>query len=145
MAMLAINLQSSVDNTTHWPCQNYEKDHEANMGGVRCSSGKEWLRDMHCHSLTECAWMSRTGDVIYSGYEEDTNHGLNVTKSYCELAIKTTYHCIPSWSLLKHGSMPNRIRSSYRHSLGACCKFSKCGCDSYCRSCVHYCGIQHGS
>ena len=60
--------------------------------------------------------MSRTGDLIYSGYEEDTNYGLNVTQPYCELAIKTTCHCIPSWSLLKHRSITNRITSGFGQS-----------------------------
>ena len=60
---------------------------------------------MSLHTLEDCSWMSRSGDVIYSGYDKDSNYNLNVTKSYCELAIKTMCRCIPSWSLLKHGPL----------------------------------------
>ena len=72
------------------------------MQGPRCGCGREWSSDMVLHTLEDCIWMKRTGDVIYSGYDEPTNHDLNVTKSYCELALKTMCRCIPSWSLLKH-------------------------------------------
>ena len=94
MSMLALNLRSSLHDTTHWPHHNYEKDHEANVRGVRCGCGGEWSSNMKLHSLKSCAWMSRSGDVIYSDYEEDTNHGLNVIQSYCELAVRTTCCCI---------------------------------------------------
>ena len=75
------------------------------MQGPRCGCGQEWSNDMVLHSLEDCVWMKRTGDVIYSGYDQPTNHDLNVTKANCELAIKTTCRCIPSWSLLKHGAL----------------------------------------
>ena len=145
MSMLALNLRSSLHNTTHWPRQNYEKDHEANVRGVRCGCGREWSSNMKLHSLKSCAWMSRSGDVIYSDYEEDTNHGLNVIQSYCELAVRTTCRCIPSWSLLKHGQLANRTTSVFGHRLTAAqCDLSRGSCKNYCGSCIHYCGIQHG-
>ena len=72
------------------------------MQGPQCSCGREWSNDMVLHTLEDCIW-----DVIYSGYDEPTNHDLNVTKSYCELVMKTTCRCITSWSLLKHGALEN--------------------------------------
>ena len=33
LAMLALNLRTHVDDTIHWPRQNYEKDHKANIRG----------------------------------------------------------------------------------------------------------------
>ena len=88
--------------------------------------------------------MSRSDDMIYGDYEEDTNHGLNVIQSYCELAVRTTCHCIPSWSLLKHGQLANRTTSVFGHRLTAQCDLSRGSCKNYCGNCVHYCGIQHG-
>ena len=111
--MLPLNLHTCVDDTIRWPRHNYEKDHEANVQGPQCGCGREWSSDMVLHSLEDCVWMKRTGDVIYSGYDKPTNHDLNVTKSYCELAVKTTCRCIPSWSLLKHGALENQATSSY--------------------------------
>ena len=102
LGMISLNLKTSVDNIVHWLHQNYDKDHESNMCGVRCGYGKEWSKGMKLHSLCSCAWMSKSGDIIYGAYDEASNQGLNVTKSYCDLAIKNTCHCIPSWSLLKY-------------------------------------------
>ena len=121
LALLPVNLRTTVDSTVHWARQNYEKDHEANVWGTRCGHGKSWQSDMTLHSLPECGWLSKSGNLICSNYEKDTNHGLNEIKSYCELAIKTTCRCVPSWGLLKHGSL--RDASHYGHSLGTQCSF----------------------
>ena len=144
ISMLALNLRSSLHDTTHWPLQNYEKDHEANVRGVKCGCGREWSCNMKLHSLKSCAWMSRSSDVIYSDYEEDANHGLNVTQSYCELVVRTMCRCILSWSLLKHGQLANRTTSVFGHRQTAQCDLSRGSYKNYCGSCVHYCGIQHG-
>ena len=90
LALLPINLRIYVDDTVHWARQNYEKDHEANVRGLCCGCGRPWTHDMTLHSLTECGWMKSTGDVIHANYDKDVNFALNRTKSYCELAIKTT-------------------------------------------------------
>ena len=48
---------------------------------------EKMVKDMKLHSLCGCAWMSKSGDVIYGAYDEASNGGLNVTKSYCDLVI----------------------------------------------------------
>ena len=73
------------------------------MPGPQCGCGQEWSNDMVLHSLEDCIWMKRTGDMIYSGYDEPTNHDLNVTKSYCELAIK------PCAGAYQHGAYLNMV------------------------------------
>ena len=35
-------------------------------------------------------WMKNMGDIINGNYDMHTNTGLNVVKSYCDLAIKRT-------------------------------------------------------
>ena len=143
MEMLSLNLRTSVDDTLHWPHQNYDKDHVANVRGKICGCGMEWRKDKKLHNLSTCAWMKRTGDVINGNYDKGTNNELNVIKSYCKLAIKTTCICIPSHSLLKHGCLPNRNTSVFGHDLRTCCEFSESSCHKYCGACVHYCGISH--
>ena len=101
---------------------------------------------MSLHSLRECCWLRRSGDMICSDYDKDANHELNSLKSYCELAVKTMCRCIPSWSLLKHGALKDRDTSYYGHSHDdTLCKLSHGSCGYYCGACVHYCGIQHGA
>ena len=51
LGMISLNLKTSVDDTVHWPCQNYDKNHESNMHGVRCGCRKKWSKDMKLHSL----------------------------------------------------------------------------------------------
>ena len=41
MGMLSLNLRTSVDDTLHWPRQNYDKDHIANVRGKVCGCGME--------------------------------------------------------------------------------------------------------
>ena len=44
LGMISLNLKTSVDDMVHWPRQNYNKDHESNVHGVRCSCGKNGQR-----------------------------------------------------------------------------------------------------
>ena len=44
LGMISLNLKTSVDDTVHWPHQNYDKDHESNVHGVRCGCGKNGQR-----------------------------------------------------------------------------------------------------
>ena len=41
MSTLNMNLRSRVDEPVHWPHQNYETDHVANVSGQVCSCGEE--------------------------------------------------------------------------------------------------------
>ena len=90
MGTLNMNLRSRVGEPVHWPHQNYEIDHVANVSGRVCGCGEEWNSDMKLHNIITCAWMKNTGDVINGNYDMHTNPGLNVVKSYCDLAIKRT-------------------------------------------------------
>ena len=141
--LLALNLRSRMNDTVHWPRQNYNKDHVANVCGKLCGCGMEWRKDMKLHQLSTCAWMNRTGDVINADYDKATNEDLNTVNSYCEFAIKTACRCIPSWSLLKHGCLPNRNTTVFGHDLRTRCEFGESSCKRYCSACVHYCGISH--
>ena len=49
--MMCLNLRTQVDDTVHWPRQNYEKDHEANVCRPRCGCGQEWRKDKHLHNV----------------------------------------------------------------------------------------------
>ena len=66
LAMLPMNLQTCVNDTIHWSRHNYEKDHEANVQGLHCRCGKAWKWNMTFHSLKDCGWLTRSGDVICS-------------------------------------------------------------------------------
>ena len=59
--------------------------------------------------------MKNTRDVINGNYYMHTNTGLNVIKSYCDLAIKRTCRCMPSWSLLRHGQLRGRLTTISEH------------------------------
>ena len=91
-----LNLRTQVDDTVHWPRQNYEKDHEANVCRPRCGCGQERRKDKRLYNVCECGWMQRSGDVICAEYDKDTNYGLNTIKSFCDLAIRTTCRCLLS-------------------------------------------------
>ena len=145
IGMLALNLRSRMNDTVHWPRQNYNKDHVANVCGKLCGCGREWRKDMKLHQLSTCAWMNRMGDVINAGYDKANNEDLNTVNSYCEFAIKTACRCIPSWSLLKHGWLANRNTTVFGHDLRTRCEFGESSCKRYCSACVHYCGISHGA
>ena len=78
LGTLNMNLRSRVGEPIHWPCQNYEIDHVANVSGCVCSCGEEWSSDMKLHNIIKCAWMKNMGDVINGNYDMHTNTRLNV-------------------------------------------------------------------
>ena len=43
--MMPIRFRTMVDNTIHWPTQNYELDHVANVRGKKCGCGRKWWVD----------------------------------------------------------------------------------------------------
>ena len=45
MGTLNMNLRSRVGEPVHWPHQNCEIDHVANVSGCICSCGEEWNSD----------------------------------------------------------------------------------------------------
>ena len=93
---------------------------------------------MKLHNIIESAWMKNTGDIINGNYDMHTNTGLNVIKLYCDLAIKRTCRCMPSWSLLKHGQLRGRLTTIYCHDMRTSCEFGESNCKCYCSSCAHY-------
>ena len=143
MGTLNMNLRSRVGEPVHWPRQNYEIDHIANVSGCVCGCGEEWNSDMKLHNIIMCAWMKSTGEVINGSYNMHTNTGLNVIKSYCDLAMKRTCRCVPSWSLLKHGQLRGRLTTIFGHDMRTSCEFGELNCKCYCSSCAHYCGLSH--
>ena len=143
MGTLTMNLRSRVGEPVHWPHQNYEIDHIENVSGRVCGCDEEWNSDMKLHNIITCAWMKNTGDVINGNYDMHTNTGLNVVKSYCDLAIKRTCRCVPSWSLLKHGQLRGRLTTIFGHDMRTSCEFGGSNCKCYCSSCAHYCGLSH--
>ena len=98
---------------------------------------------MKLHNIIMCAWMKNTGDVINGNYDMHTSTGLNIVKSYCDLAIKRTCRCMPSWSLLKHGQLRGRLTTIFGHDMRTSCEFGGSNCKCYCSSCAHYCGLSH--
>ena len=36
---------TTVDDTAHWPRQNYEKDHISNVRRLQCGCGEKWSHD----------------------------------------------------------------------------------------------------
>ena len=95
MGTLNMNLRSRVGEPVHWPHQNYEIDHIANVSGHVCGCGEEWNSDMKLHNISKCAWMKNMGDIINGNYDMHTNTGLNVVKLYCDLAIKGLVDAFP--------------------------------------------------
>ena len=43
--MMPMHFRTTVDDTVHWPRQNYEKDHVSNVRGLQCGCGEKWSRD----------------------------------------------------------------------------------------------------
>ena len=153
LSMMPIHFRTTVDNTVHWPRQNYEKDCVSNVRGFQCGCGKSWEvnpdRSRKLHDLTKCTWNRATGDVICSDYEKPPNHELCMIKSYLDMAVKSTCRCLPSITLVKHGKVEaSRIHFSthLNHLLvQECgyCPWGEANCGSFCTTCLHYCGIQH--
>ena len=79
--------RTAIDNTIHWPHQNYEKDCVANVCGFKCGCGREWREDYRLHDMVNCSWNKCTGNIICSEYSHNTNHQLNTIWSYCDLAV----------------------------------------------------------
>ena len=104
--MLPIYFHTTVDDTIHWPRQNYETDHVANLCSFNCGCGREWdvneKGEKELHNVANCGWHDYTGDVICSDYNKSPNHNLNRIHSYQELAIKSACRCQPSITLIKH-------------------------------------------
>ena len=48
--------RTTVNDTVHWPSQNYEKDCVANVPGFKCGCGREWREDYHLHDMVDCSW-----------------------------------------------------------------------------------------
>ena len=154
LSMMPLYFLTLVDDMTHWPRQNYEKDCVSNVRGLLCGCGREWQINNDgkklLRSLSKCAWKKITGDVICSNYEKSSNHGLNRIKSYLDLAIKSTCRCQPSITLCKHSRIElSRICKSKcsNHSLrqeDGYCPWCIATCGEFCTTCLHYCGIQHG-
>ena len=94
MGTLNMNLRSRVGEPVHWPHQNYEIDHVANVSGCVCGCAEEWNSDMKLHNIIACAWMKNTGDVIKGNYDMHTNTGLNVVKSYCDNQKDLSMHAL---------------------------------------------------
>ena len=42
LSMMPIHFRTTVDDTVHWPRQNYEKDCVSNVRGFQCGCGKSW-------------------------------------------------------------------------------------------------------
>ena len=116
------------------------------MQGYKCGCGKVWRKDHVPHNIHKCSWTMCTGDVICSDYSRDVHGDLNTIKSYLNLAVKETCRCLPSMTLLKHGRASIRcINDSCFHlNEGAACGWIKANCETFCTTCIHYCGIQHG-
>ena len=154
LSMMPMHFQTTVDDTVHWPRQNYEKDHISNVRGLRCGCGEKWSHDekgnKRLHNLTKCAWITATGDIICGNYEKPANYALNRVKSYLDLVVKTTCRCHPSVTLSKHSEVESsRVCQSNlsNHLLrqeNTYCPWRNVNCGEFCTTCLHYCGIQHG-
>ena len=45
LSMMPMHFRMTVDDTIHWPRQNYEKDHVSNVRGLQCGCGQKWSHD----------------------------------------------------------------------------------------------------
>ena len=45
LSVMPMHFQMTVDDTIHWPRQNYEKDHISNMRGLWRGCGEKWSCD----------------------------------------------------------------------------------------------------
>ena len=140
--MMPIHFRTMVDDTVHWPRQNYEKDHVANVRGILCGRGRKWhindKGDKELHDLSECGWNEYTGDVICSNYDKSPMHGLNKIRLYLKLAIKSTCRCQPSITLSKHAEAESSriLQSKFQNHLlrqeGGYCPWRNVNCDEFC-------------
>ena len=103
LSYLPIYFRTKLNDTAHWPRQNYEKDHIANLQGKECGCGEAWLPSGRLHNYEgKCGWLNVTGDVICSDYNSDIYEGINSMTSYMDLVVTHGCRCLPSNSLLKH-------------------------------------------
>ena len=92
-----------MNDTAHWPHQNYERDHASSVNGVECGCGRPWQASGQLHNFeSSCGWMKATGDIICGDFDANLHEGINPITSYVGLATSHACHCIPSMSLLKH-------------------------------------------
>ena len=146
-----------VDDTIHWPRQNYKKDHAANVYSFNCGCGREWdvnekgEKDVE-KDVANCGWHDYTGDVICLDYNKSPNHNLNRIHSYQEFAIKSARRCqlsITLITLIKHAE----AESSHIHADNLnhhllkqehyTCPWRNVNSEDFCTTCLHYCSIQH--
>ena len=154
LSVMPVHFHTMVDDTVHWPTQNYKKDHVANVRGFLCRCGRKWHTndkgDKELHDLSECCWKEYMGDIICSNYDKSPRHGLHNIRSYLELAIKSMCRCQPSITLSKHAEVESSriFQSKFQNHLlrqeGGCCPWRNVNCEEFCTTCLHYCGIQHG-
>ena len=155
LSLLLMYFRSRVDDTIHWPRQNYECDHVSYVRGKNCSCGQLWQMDVEenkkLHNVDgACAWVESTGDVICSNHAKPPFYGLNPICSYLDLAVKMVCRCQPSISIAKHGRMKKSRCKNHCNSLlrteNIYCPWGKSSSfQRFCQVCFHYCGIQHGS
>ena len=141
LSYLPIHFRTKLNDTAHWPHQNYEKDHVANVHGKECDCGEAWLPSGRLHNYEgQCRWLNVTGDVICSDYNSDIYEGINSMTSYMDLVVTHGCRCLPSNSLLKHSCATNHFRSSTTLQVNErFCRWNGAVCNSNCSTCVHYC------
>ena len=100
-----MHFRSTVDDTIHWPRQNYERDCVSNVHGFKCGCGRNWRRNFRLHDIFDCSWNKCTSDVIYSNYDNSPNCGICPIVSYLDLAVKSTCRCLSFISLIKHDNI----------------------------------------
>ena len=66
-----MNLRSRVGEPIHWPHQNYEIDHVANVGGRVCGCGEEWNKN-------------KTNDLILNLTPENITQHSRIVTTTCK-------------------------------------------------------------
>ena len=146
LSYLPIYFRTKMNDTAHWPRQNYERDHASNVNGVECGCGRPWQASGQLHNFesSSCGWMKATGDVICGDFDANMHEGINPITLYVGLATSHACRCIPSMSLLKHMRGRSRIREGATSSTsGRCsCGWNEAVCSSpNCSTCIHYCSL----
>ena len=78
LSYLPIYFRTKLNNTSHWPRQNYERDHVSNVNGVECGCGMPWQASGQLHNFeSSCSWMKATGDVICGDFDSNMHEGIN--------------------------------------------------------------------
>ena len=58
LSMMSIHFRTMLDDTVHWPSQNYKKDHVANVHGFSRGCGQKWNVNnkgkKEFHNLSDC-------------------------------------------------------------------------------------------